>query len=314
MSAMTRLTEEKKKYLKYQIYNHMYGNPWISYKKIANLTNHLVTTVRRYALIAQKDEVIHSPSLILHPNPERRAALLSCKDKWKTYNELRKHPGTYYLSIYQGDWDIMIAHNRSLDLSEISSLAEVMVEGIRGIVFTPKVRYRSWGESIQRIEYLLEHEEFEKSNFPDQLCYPDWDEEGWKMYDYFKRDLRKRFNTLRKETPISWKKYLNWKKDLKDFCTVLIGYFPEGYNHYDYLTVCFKTDCEKFIAELLSNLPTTCAFYKIEKYLLVNICIPKEYKKQMEIFKIMSWLADQNALREYMDGNPIVNWKREIKR
>jgi hypothetical protein len=137
---MTRLSEEEKRYLIYQIYSVRYQNPWIPNKKIAKLINRSISTVNRYARQAEEKGIIWNPSLGLY-HPDRRVALLLFEDKWKTFKKLQEQSNMKYLSVFQGDWDIMVIYDGNMDFSQISGYEGTVMKGFREKVFTPKVKY-----------------------------------------------------------------------------------------------------------------------------------------------------------------------------
>jgi hypothetical protein len=308
---MRRLTEEEIKYLKYQIYRSRYDDPWISDTKVAQIVNHSVSTVNRYATQAVEEEVLLNPQLRLHSHPEKRGALLLFSNKQKAYDELKNHPGILYLCMYQGHWDIMAVYNGYVDFSAVSGFKGEVAEGPRGTTLTPQVEYTSWERCFKTIETSLEHERrIEESKFHYKPHLPDWDEEHWKIFNYFKFDVRRKINILRKETLISWRKYEEWKKMLRNHCTILSFYFPEGYHSYDCFTFCCKTASEKYVAELFSTLPTTSVFHKIGDNFLVDLFVPKGHEFLRRISVVTSLLIEKGIIHEYLDGTVLTSWQR----
>ena len=302
---MTTLSEEEKKYLKYQIYSFRYDDPWIPNKKIAKLVNRPITTVDRYAKLAVKEGVIWGPSLgLIHP--DRRVALLLFDDKWKGYKALQEYENIGYVCVCQGDWDIMTIQHGEVDFSHVPGYKKTVIEGSREKVFTPRVKYTTWEKSFKTIETLIEEDEpLEKSILTCDVSYPDWDEEDWKLFDYFRPNVRKKFSVLRREHLISWRKYIEWKKSLRECCTIMVEYYPEGDAAYDNITFCFRTDYEKYIVELLSTLPSTCFVYKVREWLLANVFVPPDYSHQTRLYEIVSQLLNKNIVTEYMDAHNI---------
>lgn len=303
---MTRLSEKEKVFLKYQIYSYRYENPWISNKKVAKLLHRSISTVNRYAQQAEQTGQFWGPTLGLF-HPERKVALLLFKDKWKVFKHLREHPSINYVCVCQGDWDIMTIHDGPVDFSQIAGYKGKIMERAREQVFTPKVTFTSWEPCFEKMEaFLTQTEDLQKSTFNPKSHHPEWDEEEWEMFYYFRSNLRKNFSTLRKKRPISWRKYKEWKDSLEKYCTIVIEYYPKGYLQYDSITFCFRTDYEQYIVELLSNLPTTFFVYKTEEYLLTNLFMSQDYKHQTRFYEIISHLLDQGIVAECMDAHNIV--------
>ncbi len=205
----------------------------------------------------------------------------------------------------------MAIYREPIDFSQISGYRGKVLEGLRGEVFTQKVGYSSWDCCFAEMEAFLE-QNLTASHLECRPHCSDWDEEDWKLFDYFRFNMRKKFKHLRKEYPISWRKYGEWKTTLRKHCTILMFYFPEGRHAYDSVTLCFRTDYEKFIVQLFSRLPATSVFYKIGDYLLTNLFVPWDYKYQMRTYDIISRLLTQKIITDFTDGNRIVQWYHDV--
>ena len=308
---MTRLSEEEKKYLKYQIYSLRYDDPWISNKKVARLLNRSISTVNRYAKLAEEEGIIWNPTLgVFHP--ERKVALLQFQNKLQAFTKLQEFMNIGYLCVCQGDWDITAIYDREVDFSQVPGYERVVMKGFREMIFTSKVQYTTWEKCFSRMEALMQ-KDVQKSPIVYNPCYPEWDEEEWAMYYYFRPNVRKKFSNLRKEYPVSWRKYERWKRGLRKYSTIMMEYYPEGNSIYDSAVLCFKTDYGKFIVDFFSHMPTTCFFYKVEEHMMVGIFVPQDYKKQMKLYGLISQLIDNEIITQYMDGNSIVYFIRVPK-
>lgn len=305
---MTRLSEEEKQYLKYQIYRFRYDDPWISNKKVAKLLDRSISTINRYAKQAEEGGIILNPSLKLKPHPQFKAALLSFENKYRALDELKAHKEIRFICLYHGDWDFRVTYDASIDFTEIPGHIKTVADGVIGPGISPRVEYISWERCFEFMEHFLEEKEVHKSEFDHQPCVPEWDEEDWQLYYYFLPNVRKSFKELREETPISWRKYQEWKKNLTAYCTITTGFFPEGYLGYNDMTLCFQTRYEKYIAGLFSLMPTSSLFFRIGKYFLANIFIPKEYDKLPRVYDVIFQLLDRGIISDYRDGYGVIAW------
>ena len=304
---MTRLSEEEIRYLEYQIYNFKYSDPWIPNKQIAKLVNRSISTVDRYAKIAEEETIVPNPQLRLN-FPFRKVALLLFEDKWRAYNELQEYSDITYLSAYQGDWDITAIYDGFVDFSQVTGYKGKLMKEPVGKIFTQKVKYTSWESCFATIETLLEQSDIGESTITCSSSYPEWNDDHWKMFNYFKLNLRRKFSHLRKKCPISWRCFEEWKQKLEDHCSVITYYFPEGYQAYDSFALCFKTNFDKYIVKLFSTFPTSSVFYKMGKYFLVDIFVPSDYELQMRIYNIVSRLLNKGIITNCLDGSRIMYW------
>lgn len=305
---MTRLSEEEKKYLKYQIYSFRYDDPWIPNNKVAKLLNRSISTINRCARHAEEGGIILNPSPKLKPHPQFKAALLSFENKYSAIDELKSCKEIRFICMYHGDWDFRVTYDGPIDFREIPGHRKTVADGVIGPGITPKVGYVSWEHCFESMEKFLEERKIQKSAFDHQTRVPEWDAEDWKLYYYFLPDLRKSFNQLRKETLISWRKYQEWKKNMTTSCTITTAFYPEGYLEYHDMTLCFQTDYEKYIADLFSLLPTSPLLFGVGEYFLANIFIPKDYEKLPRVYNIIHQLLDRGIISDYRDGYGVVAW------
>ncbi len=306
---MSRLSEEEKQYLRYQIYSLRCEDPWISNKKAAKIVGHSIPTVNRYANEAERREIVPQPRIRLYPNPERRAALLLVEDKCRAYDELVDNAHVTYVCLYQGGWDILVSYEAPTDLTKITGYKEMLVEGSRGRIISPKAEYTTWTSSFSKMkDFLNQEKKREESPLGGRVCYPDWDEEEWELYYYFKNNLRRNFNKFRKKFRTSWRKYEDWKKNLRKYCSILSFFYPEGYAAYITTTFCIQTDYEKYILDLLSLLPCTSTYYRIGDHLIASIFTPRNDWSQYKILDIMSRLKDDGIVSNYSDGFAMYHW------
>lgn len=304
-----RLSEEEKQYLKYQIYSYRFDDPWIPNEKVAELLRRSIATVNRYARKAEKEIIIMNPQPRLYCHPDIKIALLVFENKYNAFDELKKYPGIRYLCLYHGDWDIVAIYDAPVDFTAVPGYAETVIEGLYGPCHIPKIAYRSWEQFFESAQTFLEQEERIRESISDcSPRIPEWDEEDWEMYWYFIANLRRSFNALRKKTPISWRKYIEWKNTLRDHCTILTGYFPEGSYSYLDMSLCFKTQYEKYVVDLLSHMPTSPGFTRVGEFVLVNIFIPKEYSQQPKVYNIISQLVDEGIISDYKDAHGFLTY------
>lgn len=310
---MNRLSEEEKRYLKYQIYTVRYDDPWIPDKKVAKILNRSISTIERYAKKAEEEGVIWNPTLGVY-RPDRAVALLKYNDKLKAFNDLQQFKNIDYICVCQGDWDITVVYNGQVDFSAICGYKQTIMQKHREVIFTLKVQHMTWETCFTRMDnFVREADTLEKSDIDCNPCYPPWDEEDWIMYYYFESNVRKKFSELRKKHPISWRKFEEWKKTLRTYSTFMMEYYPGGNNAYDSAFLCFKTDYGKKMVEFFSTMPTTCFYHKMGKHMMVGIFLPQDYRQQTRFYELISNLIEKNVISEYMDGNSVVYFIRELE-
>ncbi len=311
VKTLARLSREEKQYLQYQIYSLRYDDPWIPNKKIAKIVGRPITTVNRLAKEAEENVIVYHPQCRLYC-PNERGALLLIEDKYKAFNELKENPHMTYECLVQGGWDILVLYYEPMNLAEIRGYKGMLLEGPVRNVILPKVPYISWEKCFQKMEDLLDkRRHIEESTLDREVCYPDWDEEEWRLYYTFKDNLRKNFNKFRKQCRISWRKYGEWKKNLRKYCKIDISYYPDGYEAYISMLLSIRTHHEKYIWELFSFLPASPVIFKIGDNLLIAVLAPRNNWHQYRILGMISLLRDDGIINSYLDGFPLHYEKKE---
>jgi len=151
----------------------------------------------------------------------------------------------------------------------------------------------------------------------------EWDEKGEILYRYFKYDLRKPVDPVRKKHRITNYKAWNWLKKLPEYCTVYTRYFPEGILGYDSYIFVFETDYEDFIIDLFSELPTTSMFFRVSNKLILLAYIQKQFLRNgdnrpiSDVSELHIPLLIRNLLKKGIiksEGHAIVNyhWGKSI--
>ena len=111
----------------------------------------------------------------------------------------------------------------------------------------------------------------------------EWDKKDEILFRYFKYDLRKPMERIRKKHRISGRMGMNWLKKLPEYCTIITRFYPEKRSSYDPYFFIFETDYEDFIIELFSELPTSTLFFKVSDKLIVHAYIERKSVRDDDI-------------------------------
>ena len=100
-----------------------------------------------------------------------------------------------------------------------------------------------------------------------------WGENEWMLYHTFRSCMRKKVTPALREIKLPYEHYTKWRKGLQDYCTVLTGFYPGGYENYQHYCFLFNTDYEESVKELFSLFPTTPFVMETGNQLLVFVAL-----------------------------------------
>jgi len=156
-----------------------------------------------------------------------------------------------------------------LDFSKLIGFENVVKQGVRYCSYTPKVGYRTWDESFERVyEQLNQFTPLQKEYKNRQLTSLDLDKDEWKLFSAF-NFMRRTVTPLLRKINVGYETYTKWMKTLENHCTVHTGFYPEGLKTYLSFCFLFFTDYEELVKSLFSFFPTTSFITELDKQLLV---------------------------------------------
>ena len=199
-----------------------------------------------------------------------------CKDPLELYLKYSKDERIVYHAVMDGFANLWVISKEEIDIE-----GDVLISGLRSdyhISFAPN---HSWKTAIKIMEEKTEKFDPDKyvpkgtiqTHWDETI---EWDEKDEDLFRYFKYDLRKPLDPIRKEHQITSYKAWGWLKKLPECCTVYTRYFPEGILGYDPYIYVFETDYEDFIIDLFSELPTSTLFFKVSNKLILLAYVQRE--------------------------------------
>lgn len=83
--------------------------------------------------------------------------------------------------------------------------------------------------------------------------------------------MRKKVTPTLRKIGVHYTTYREWTKNLRTFCTVHTGFYPEGYHTYQHHCLLFSTSYKNSVISLLSLFPTTSVFMGVGDKLLAVV-------------------------------------------
>ena len=205
---------------------------------------------------------------------------VDCKDPLELFLQYIEDQNVVYHAVMKGFANLWV-----------TSLDKMIIEGdilVGGPVSDMHISFappHSW-EAAKKIMWekveTFDPQEYEpqgiiQTHYDEEM---EWDWQDEILYQYFKYDLRKSFNSIEKEKHIYDKKSREWLNKLPECCSIMTKYYPQKRSGYDSYIFVFETDYEDFIIDLFSELPTSCVFFKVSDRLVLYVHIKRELEKK----------------------------------
>jgi len=250
-----RTTKEEKKRQYYTIYGLLNENPRILPSAISKILRIRPKTARNRVHEAIDKGYMSKPNIRKrsYSNFKEYVYFVRCEDPLGLYLRYGEDGRIVYHAVMDGFANLWVISKEEIDIE-----GDVLISGLRSDYHVSIAPDHSWKTAIKIMEERIE--EFDPDKYePRGIIQTHWDETvEWDetdeiLYGYFKYDLRKPLDPIRKEEySITTKKFKDWLKKLPEYCTIITRYFPEKSSSYDSYIFVFETDYEDFIIDLFS--------------------------------------------------------------
>jgi len=320
-----RTTSEEKKRQYYIIYRLLDENPRVFPSAISKVIRIRPKTA------GNRVREAFDEGYISEPNVRKNSYLpfveyvyfVRCEDSLEQYLKFSEDERIVYHAVMDGFANLWVISKEEIDIE-----GDVLISGPRSdyhVAFAPN---HSWKTAVKIMEEKVEKFDPDKYG-PKGIIQThwdetvEWDEKDEILYRYFKYDLRKPVDPVRKKHRINTVKFKDCLKKLPEYCTVYTRYFPEGILGYDSYIFVFETDYEDFIIDLFSELPTTSMFFRVSNKLILLAYIQKQFLRNgdnrpiSDVSELHIPLLIRNLLKKGIiksEGHAIVNyhWGKSI--
>ncbi|MBU7028700.1 MAG: hypothetical protein HXS48_17325 [Theionarchaea archaeon] len=291
---MGKISQEKRTEGYCKVAGQLCENPFMHREKIAKNAKLSRNTVSEYLKSMYTKNILIGPWMSLNPHSDYKeyVYLMNFSDPFHAYKGLKGFPHVVYPGIALGDWNTIVITDRQLDFPQLVGFESVVYQGVKGNVYTPKIKYTAWDQSLKKI---YEHIEKFTPGEPEpkkRLVPPlNWEEDQWKLYHAFKVNVRKKVTPLLRNIKVRYETYLQWMKTLQDHCTIHTEFYPQGCN--TYLCHCYllSSDYNQSIISLFSLFPTTPVIMEVGDRLLVFLKVVSSNVTRGMIYTIFDMKA-----------------------
>ena len=273
------------------VYEQVYENPLISCKNMAEKTGIPLEKCYQYVKDMYEKSLLRGPVLSVKPAPNycHYAYFLKVKDPL-IFCEILEREHMVYLSISSGKWNIMAITDACIDFLLTPQVRECILMGVKSATYCPKVVVVDFEESVKRIQDKITSEEKmgkEKTTLYEEIPINSWDEEEWRLYHTFRKNLRCNIAAKLKECSVSPTKYRDWISRLDQFVLMQPAFYPGGLAYYCAVDIIFDSHYHQQIADILGLLPSTSLYFSVNDYLFARLFLRITEEKR-EVFSLIN--------------------------
>jgi hypothetical protein len=296
------LAESRKKRMEswYRIYENFYENPFSSVHTIAQKTGISHITIYMCLKDMRQCKVLKGPYLQMKSlsNYQEYMYLLNFSDPIIVFDWLKHIPHVLYHALTLGKWNTLIITDLPFNFSRLHRFEDSHFSGLKLKAETPKIQFVSWESWVNWIDKVNQYDGAPASDTRES-SFLSWGKDEWELYNVFKTNLRKKVMPLLEKLRISYEVFNNWKKSIDEYCTVLLGFFPENSRNSFVQTFLVSGGNKDFLTHLYSHFPITPVLYDLGDCMLVGIHVHPANELK-EIFSLFNTLKDNGI---------IIDWK-----
>ena len=297
---MVRISPEQKMLKYFRIYEHMHEDPSISVYALSEKTRISRNTVSAYLKEMYVKKIISGPFLSMKKaqNYSEYVYFINFSDPLHVFKGLQKFPHIVYHAITFGDWNTCIISDIPLDFSLLRGFENLlyMDEKIQSQLLM--ARSVSWKRAFQNMQERIEKVTPHYANKQQTVPFLRWGSDQWALYHAFKNDMRQPVTPQLKKIGICHELYKRWKKDIADFCTIQMGFYPEGRDGYAVCTLLLYTKYEKEVKSLFSHFPTSSLYMEMKKGIIIGVYV-KDPENMRKLWCILFDMKTKGIIKEF---------------
>lgn len=298
---MSIYTREDIRQLQHCIYLTFLHNPRLYYDEGAKRCNVVRNTFTKYWKEGLINLNFFPPQIRLEMFETRieYIYLVQSETPNKLYNYYKNHPDIIYLAATLGNFNLFIQTKKPLEVLPDRTL----FYGSRGNYEYPETPYCIFDSALDKVEALMNQSHTPSTSTVSYLKEPKLrgSEYGWKIFPYVKYDLRANYTFIVRKLGLSFSSFYKGLEYLLSVSTVLLPYYPLGYQEYSHHFFVFWTDYEDFVRQAFSSLPSHTSIVKVNNALIIYanlLCEPRFYA-------LCYKMADLGLINQFWIANPV---------
>ncbi len=223
------------------------------------------------------------------------------EDPHESFQKIRSMQDVMYCTVQTGFSDMQIVSRVPLNLKE-----EIVLAGERSDYFVSTPKNHTFEEANRAIDEKLKAiDDIQSSPSPLILreeIYSPWDGLDEAIYLSINGNLRKPWTHVLKESRAYNDKIMRWFRNRDKFGHTITMYFPEGENAYQPSVFAVETENDRLMIDLFSEFPTSSVFYKLDRYVLMILCLSHPLVARSMVRRVLSCLQKKELIGKYINS------------
>jgi hypothetical protein len=271
-----RISPEKKMLKYFKIYEQICDDPLLSVYALSQKARISRNTVTAYLKEMYEKQVITGPFLSMKRAQKytEYVYFMNFSDPMKIFEGLKEFPHIVYHALTFGSWNTSIISERPLDFSRLVGF-ETMVyrdekvesELLKAQMISWDAVFREKNESIHKFSHRVKNQDVK------EMPVLDWRRDEWALYHAFKHNMRQPVTPRLKKIQVRHEIFGKWKKTIREYCTMQVGFFPERKENYSVCTFLLSSNYEKEVKLLFSHFPTSSLYMDMREGMMVSVYV-----------------------------------------
>ena len=283
----------------YRIYENLYEDPFSSVRIIAQKTGKSLIMTYRCLKDMRQCKVLKGPYLQMGSlsNYQEYVYLLNFSDPFIVFEGLKYVPHVLYHALTLGDWNTLIITDLPFNFSWVCRFENSPFSGLKLKAETPKILFTSWKSWVNQIDKV---DQYNGAPIPTSRgsSFLSWGEDEWALYHAFKANVRKKVMPVLEQLGISYEVFNNWKKSIHEYCTVLLGFFPENPANSMVHTFLVTAGDNDFLTHFCSHFPDTPVLYDLGNCKLLGIHVYSANELKV-VFSLIGMLNEKGIIQDW---------------
>lgn len=312
VKEMSIFKREDIRRLQYCIYRTFLREPRLYYHEGAKRCHVVRNTFTQYWEEGLENEVFFPPQIRLkmYENRKEYIYLIQNDSAHELYQYYRERQNVVYLVFTSGKFDLLIQTTKPLEGVPDTAL----LHGCRSNYFYPETPFYSFETALDKMEALLNCPHNPSKSI---VTFPEEPEiegsyYGWRIFPYVKYNLRVTYTSIIKELGISYPSFHKGFNYLLSISTVLLPYYPFGFQQYAHHFFVVWTRYEDMVRKFFSLLPCHVSITKVNDALLIYASIKEGGRFKVRFFNLCYQILELGLAERFWTTIPIHHWTPDI--
>jgi DNA-binding Lrp family transcriptional regulator len=281
---MGKLTRKKRLENYFRIYGALHTDYTLPVYQLAKNTGLNRTTVSKYLKEMRKKDILVGPYLEVKSSKSYTEYMyfMNFQNPQNVFEYLKEFPRVVYHALAAGDWNTLVISVIPLNFSRLVGFKDMVYTGVKYGMDTPKIKFKEWSTCFDAVNNTLE------KFSPGSPCKNrelgpelEWGTRGWKLFSAFWKNPRKKKFLVLQNLDIRYEEYSLWVDSVKEYCSVNIRFYPQGYDHYVHQWILLDSQYEDQVKKVFSLFPSTPVIFQVGDRLLVEVAVITEVVTNM---------------------------------